>query len=190
MSAKPLAVMELPPVVIQQPLLPLRWFDRIDLETANELLIRWGHKMGPCKRPEFNEHLPHALVHEGEPVAVTIAATLVRHSIEGLPAARYNRVNTLELARLCASRGGLCRIALRMWREFVYAPMQANGWDHAVSYQDADLHSGNTYRFDGWQRVAYAPSHGTDQRTGRVGRNKWIWIYPPDPSLPRTEAKS
>lgn len=185
MSREPLAVVDLPPLpALQRPLLPLLWFDRIDLDLANELLIRWGHKMGPLERPEFAAHLPHALVHESEPVAVTIAATLVRHTIEGLPSDRYNRTNTLELARLCACRPGLCRIALRMWREFVFQPMRAIGWDHALSSQDADLHTGDTYRFDGWQRAAYAPSHGTDQRSGRVGRNKFHWIWPPDPSLP------
>jgi hypothetical protein len=50
----------------------------------------------------------------------------------------------------------------------------------AISYQDAALHSGNLYRFDGWQRRAFSHS-GTDTRSGRPGRDKWIWVYPPQP---------
>jgi hypothetical protein len=83
------------------------------------------------------------------------------------------RANTIELARLCASRSGLCRVALRLWREGVFPLF---GVQYAMSYQDADLHSGNTYRFDGWRRVAFSSS-GTDQRSGRKGRRKWIWQW-------------
>ena len=83
------------------------------------------------------------------------------------------RENTIELARLCAVRPGLCRVALRLWREGVFPLL---GYQTAISYQDADLHNGNTYRFDGWQRIAYSRS-GTDTRSGRKGRNKWIWLW-------------
>ena len=89
-----------------------------------------------------------------------------------------NRDNTIELSRLCASRGGLCRVALRLWREFVFPAM---GYEFAVSYQDADLHNGNTYRFDGWERVGRARS-GTDTRSGRPGRDKWVWVWPGMPN--------
>ncbi len=44
------------------------------------------------------------------------------------------------------------------------------------SYQDADMHSGNTYRFDGWTRIGFSSS-GTDIRSGRKGRRKWIWHW-------------
>lgn len=64
-----------------------------------------------------------------------------------------------------------------MWREFVFPVLPA---DFAISYQDADLHSGNTYRFDGWARLAFSRSGGIDQRTGRSGRNKWVWAWPAD----------
>lgn len=46
-----------------------------------------------------------------------------------------------------------------------------------MSYQDADLHNGHTYRFDGWERVGYSHS-GNDYRTGRRGRRKWVWLWP------------
>jgi hypothetical protein len=31
-------------------------------------------------------------------------------------------------------------------------------------------------RFDGWRRVGFSRS-GIDQRSGRRGRNKWIWLW-------------
>ena len=49
-------------------------------------------------------------------------------------------------------------------------------YTHAISYQDADLHNGDTYRFDGWKREGYSSS-GNDSRSGRKGRNKWIWVW-------------
>lgn len=155
-------------------LFPLVSFDHITLDEANSLLIRWGHKMGPLERPDFNVPPPvYALVHEGRPIAVAIAASLVRERVGG-GLAHLTRENTIELARLCAERPGLCRVALRLWREFVMPQLAPV----AISYQDADLHNGNTYRFDGWARAGFSSS-GTDQRTGRKGRRKWIWVYPP-----------
>jgi antitoxin VapB len=83
------------------------------------------------------------------------------------------RQNSVELSRLCASRPGLCRVVLRLWREFVFPAL---GKQYAVSYQDADLHNGNTYRFDGWKRLGFSRS-GTDKRSGAKGRRKWIWVW-------------
>ena len=113
----------------------------------------------------------HALYHEAVPVAVTMASNLIMPGVTGCP--ELTRKNTIELSRLCASRPGLCRVMLRLWREFVFPAL---GYDYALSYQDADLHTGNTYRFDGWRRVAYSHS-GTDTRSGRPGRDKWIWVW-------------
>jgi len=148
-------------------------FDPIPLAEANALLVAWGHKMGPCKRGNARGW-SHALMHEGRPVAVTVTATLIRERVGG--AAHLTRDNTIELARLCAERSGLCRVALRLWREFVFPALP---YEWAMSYQDADLHSGNTYRFDGWTRVARARS-GPDTRSGRAGRDKWVWVYRPN----------
>lgn len=83
------------------------------------------------------------------------------------------RENTCELSRLCAERPHLCRVALRLWREFVFPQL---GYRYVISYQDADMHSGNTYRFDGWKRAGFSSS-GTDTRSGRRGRRKWIWVW-------------
>jgi hypothetical protein len=168
---------------LQRPLLPLLWFDRTDLEQANDLLSRWNHRMGPIRRPMASE-VCHILVHEERPVAVTVASTLIRERVGG-GLHHLTRENTVELSRLCAERSGLCRVALRMWREFVFPTL---GFPCAISYQDADLHNGATYRFDGWRRVGYSHS-GDAGRTSsfyltappedrRKGRNKWIWLWP------------
>lgn len=155
-------------------LFPLVTFEPIPLETANDLLARWSHKMGPCKRGNARGW-SHALYHEREPVAVTVTATLIRECIGG-GNKHLTRKNTVELARLCAGRPGLCRVALRLWREFVLPQLP---YEHAISYQDADLHNGNTYRFDGWKRIGDMARSGTDSRSQRRGRRKWVWLYTP-----------
>lgn len=81
---------------------------------------------------------------------------------------------TAELSRLAASREGLCRVVLRLWREFVFPSL---GYEWAVSYSDNAIHRGELYRCDGWQKVAQARS-GTDRRSGRPGRNKSVWVWP------------
>jgi hypothetical protein len=148
---------------------PLLLFDRIETDEANELLVKWEHKMGPINRPFPSQAF--ALYHLNRPVAVAIHGCLITSSVAG--SSGINRDNAIELARLCADRRGLCRIVLRMWREFVFVTLRRR---YAVSYQDADLHNGNTYRFDGWKRIAYSRS-GSDARSGRKGRNKWVWVW-------------
>jgi len=152
---------------------PVATFEEIELRAANVLLERWGHKMGPLMRGNQGA-ICHALYHGDEVVAVTCASHLIAGVVGG-GLAQLTRDNTIELSRLCAGRPGLCRVALRLWREFVFP---FTGYVHAISYQDADLHNGHTYRFDGWQRAAYARS-GTDTRSQRPGRNKYVWVWPP-----------
>lgn len=153
-------------------LLPPVTFEPVTREEANALLVQWGHAMGPMERGNVSCDVHYALKHEGRPVAVAMAATLIRECVGG-GNQQLTRSNTIELARLCAERPGLCRVALRLWREFVFPAL---GYDVAVSYQDADMHSGNTYRFDGWERIGFSSS-GTDARSGRRGRRKWIWCW-------------
>lgn len=154
-------------------LFPTVSFDPITLGRANECLLAWRHKMGPLERGNsVGRHF--ALYHHGEPVAVAMTASLIRECVGG-GLGHLTRSNCMELARLCACRPGLCRVALRLWREFVFPSL---GVPAAISYQDADMHSGNTYRFDGWTRSAFSHS-GTDARSGRRGRNKWIWVWNP-----------
>lgn len=151
-------------------LFPIAELTPLDLDVCNHLLVEWHHKMGPLKRPIGTDRC-YALLHNSEPVAVATTSTLIREAVGG--AAELNRENCIELSRLCAVRSGLCRVMLRMWREFIFP---ASGYRYAVSYQDADLHNGNTYRFDGWKRVGFSHS-GNDPRSGRKGRDKWIWVW-------------
>lgn len=156
-----------------KPLIPLATFGAIDIDAANGCLREWGHKMGPINRPGMSKEWCHGLFQGSEIVAVTVAATLIQPAVGGGHGLPMTRDNTIELARLCAVRPGLCRVALRLWREFFLPDLRK---PFAISYQDADLHSGQTYRFDGWKRIGFSHS-GTDQRTGRLGRDKWIWMW-------------
>jgi antitoxin VapB len=97
---------------------PLVTFDEISLPAANDLLVRWDHKMGPLLRGNgWGNHF--ALYHDGKPVAVAMTSTLIREHVGG-GLSHLDRSNTCELSRLCAERPGLCRVALRLWREFVF----------------------------------------------------------------------
>jgi antitoxin VapB len=155
----------------------MRWgaaviqFDKISIFDANACLVKWGHRMGRLTRP-FGKGWHYALSVDGRPVAVAMSSTLIRECVGG-GLSHLTRENCIELSRLCAERPGLCRVALRLWREFVFPTL---GYRYAISYQDADLHNGNTYRFDGWRRAGFSHS-GTDTRSGRRGRNKWIWVW-------------
>jgi hypothetical protein len=154
-------------------LFPVATFEQVDLVLANQCLVDWSHKMGPLERAN-QEGINFALMHNGEPVAVAMTSTLIRQNVGG-GLGHLTRENCVELSRLCAVRPGLCRVALRLWREFVFPELDAT---HAISYQDADLHNGNTYRFDGWSREAFSSS-GSDLRSGKKGRRKWIWVWHP-----------
>lgn len=149
---------------------PLVSFDSITREELNAHLVSWGHKMGPWTRPDYGSARFHGLRHDGALVAVTAADGLIRDNCCGL-----NRDDAFELGRVCAAREHLNRVALRLWREFVFPSIcRKTGQSWVISYQDAVLHSGNLYRFDGWVRLGTSSS-GTDQRTGRKGRSKVIW---------------
>ena len=156
--------------MIESALLPFVCFEPVDLTCANDCLVAWGHKMGPCLRGNARGW-SHALIFHGKPVAVTITASLIRDAVGNAPG--LNRSNTIELARLCAERPGLCRVAIRLWREFVFPSL---GYQFAISYQDANEHNGHTYRFDGWKRISRSRS-GVDTRSGRKGRDKWVWLW-------------
>ena len=140
-------------------------FDSIDLETLNRCLAAWGHRMGPLERP-MGAGPFHGLAHNGELLGVAATSSLIKEPVAGL-----KRSQAVELARICCARPHLCRVVLRLWREFVFPSL---GHEWAVSYQDAIQHTGNLYRFDGWVQLGRSRS-GTDQRSGKKGRNKRIW---------------
>jgi hypothetical protein len=154
-------------------LLPLITFDAIERAQLNTRLALWGHAMGPCERA--TKGWSHGLAHDGQLVAVVATDTLVTPLVAG-----FDRAQAIELSRLCAVRRDLCRVALRLWREFVFRPQaEAGGYPWALSYQDEGLHTGDLYRFDGWLPLARTRS-GTDLRGGRKGRNKTTWGWSPD----------
>ncbi len=156
----------------------------IPLEDCNRALVAWGHKMGEMRRVDFGQEAAHGLLHDGRLVAVACTSGLVRESVGGAP--WLNRGNCVELSRVCAERPNLCRVVIRMWREFTWPDFKIPA---AVSYQDACLHSGDLYRFDGWEKIAESKGGGSvDQRTGRVGRDliKWQWPHGWRPMNPPT----
>jgi antitoxin VapB len=153
---------------------PVATFQSVSLPYANELLVRWEHRMGPLERGNSGALHCHALFVHGFPVGVACTSSLIRERVGG-GLGHLTRLNAIELSRLCAGEPWACRVVLRLWRESVFPNLHVAA---AISYQDADLHTGNTYRFDGWRRAGYSHS-GSDRRTGRPGRNKHIWVWPP-----------
>jgi len=142
-------------------------FELIDMDIANKCLVKWGHLMGPLKRPMGNG-FAHGLFHEGRPVAIITTSSLISARVAGL-----SRDDAIEVSRVCAEKKDICRVVIRLWREFVF-PYLGKTW--AISYQDAVAHRGDLYRFDGWTRLNTSQS-GTDRRSGRKGRKKVIWSY-------------
>jgi antitoxin VapB len=151
---------------------PAATFDAITLAEANRCLIEWGHRMGPLERGNSAALHCHALIVHGVVVGLACTSSLIRECVGG-GLGHMTRGNTVELSRLCALEPWACRVVLRLWREVVFPQL---GYRWAISYQDADIHTGNTYRFDGWRREGFSSS-GTDQRSGRRGRRKWIWVW-------------
>ena len=137
--------------------------------------------MGEIHRP--TRGWSYGLRHEGRLLAVVATDTLIRERAAGL-----TRHDAVELSRLCAAKPDLCRVALRLWRSFAFPAIAvARGCRWAVSYQDAALHSGNLFRFDGWVTLGRSRS-GTDSRSGRRGRRKVIWGWCDDPQIRRSRA--
>lgn len=155
---------------------PIAHIEAVDRVELNRLLVAWGHRMGAYTRPNYTIEAHHALMHNGRPVAVAAAGETVR---EVVGQTGIRRVDCVELVRLCAERPHLCRPMLRLWREFVFPALAlVHGRRLAVSYQDEALHSGDLYRFDGWELLGKGGRGGPDTRTGRPGRKMKIWGWP------------
>lgn len=126
-----------------------------DMDDVNRLLVEWDHSLGACNRPF--EQRGHALLIDGEPVAVTVSASIVSTTCGGDP-----RRGLVELARICRhpDRPWATRPMLRLWRE-VFAHQFASWPVHtAVSYATPGR-TGEIYRHDGWERVGpVKPSSG------------------------------
>lgn len=137
---------------------PLGSFDVIGRDEANECLERWGHRMGPIRRPLFRAPIDFGLREKGELLAVATADTLIR------PTAGLDRSNAFELSRLCAAAPRLTRLMIRLWTEIGYPEIVRTwGTPWAISYQNAAMHDGDLYRFDGWVKLKYSTG-GRDPR--------------------------
>jgi hypothetical protein len=144
-------------------MLPLVSFDRIDNDLADHLLVKWGHWLGACNRPFGRQSFGLQLAGAGL-ISVAVSASTVNPMCGG-----YDRVEVVELARLASHPDHcrwVCRVMLRLWRETAPAIWGADYWSckAAVSYQNAVRHTGNLYRFDGWERLG-------EVRGGTAGGN-------------------
>jgi hypothetical protein len=150
---------------------------------ANALAIRWGHYLGPCKRPFGIQ--AWRLDIGGEPISIAISASTVSPTAAGYP-----RGQVVELARLCTRPDSrwATRVMLRLWRE-VAAPAWPY-WDAtaAVAYSDNKRHPGHIYRTDGWTRItdrAGAPSgpnatwskQRSEDHPASGRKTLWLWKY-------------
>lgn len=161
-------------------LFPLVALSSISNDHANELLVKWEHKLGPCNRPFRTESF--GLFINDEPVAVAMSCSIVHGPVAG-----YETKQVVELARLCASNAWCNRVMLRLWRE-VCAP-RYKCWtpEAVVSYSHNGLHKGSLYRNDGWEKVK--EDCGTDGKGGNWGRRgdgykntalhgkKTLWVF-------------
>lgn len=145
--------------MIQPSLLPIAALQECSLDEANALLRAWDHKMGPLER-----------------------------GTQGYAKARLLRAP----ARDSAGRGGHQLDADPRSRRRWPGAHDALQHDRAVAAlrrapgsqpRDA-LHRGHTYRFDGWTRSEAISRSGTDARSGKRGRRKWVWWW----ELPTTNA--
>ena len=120
----------------------------IPIDTMNDLLLRWGHRLGALRRPFRTEAF--AMQSYGKNIAVAASASIVSSTVAG-----FTRREVVECARLCAEPRNTWanRVMLRLWRE-ICAPRWAC-WPvrAAVSYSMNAHHSGNLYRFDGWKKI-------------------------------------
>lgn len=124
------------------------FFAPINKDQANELLVAFGHPLGPFTRPFGYQAWDLAI--DGQAVAVAVSGSTV-----GATAAGYKRREVVDLARIARhpDHPGIMRVMLRLWRDYLGpswdywdAPVQA-----AVSYVLPGKW-GNLYRFDGWRK--------------------------------------
>jgi hypothetical protein len=142
---------------------------------ANDLLLRWGHYLGPCRRPF---HLDAwALVVDGEPLSVAVSASTVAPTTAG-----YARNELVELARLCSTEAWATRVMLRLWREVAARRWPCWPVRAAVVYSSNARHEGRIYRFDGWRRIT--------TRAGNPPGRTSTWSRPRDSDHPASGRKT
>lgn len=157
--------------------MPIVGLYQMDVEVANRLLVEWDHKLGACERPFHQEAF--ALELSGEPIAVAISASIVNGPVAG-----FERQETVELARMGARVRWANRVMLRLWRESCAQLWPCWPVKAAISYSKNSMHSGNLYRFDGWEKVREdcgSSGGGTYSRrrhpTEAVHGSKTLWLW-------------
>ena len=158
-------------------------FDTLDMDEGNRLLVKWGHRLGELHRP-FSSRCYVMLV-DAEPVSLAMSASSM-----GTPVAGYQRRQVVELARLCSAPGHswATRVMIRVWRE-VFGPRWPD-WrpEAAISYHQNAHHTGNIYRFDGWEKLREDAGHpagktSTWSHSLKPGdpaygpKTLWLWRY-------------
>ena len=193
----------LAPEQLAFPSMPLAGFGRVHEDFANTLLVRWGHKLGPCNRPFRREGWTLDVEGLG-PVAVAVSASPVAEHMRGTEdgePVQLERCEVVELARICAhpDHRWATRPMLRLWRQCAghRYKMPEGGPPSplaAVSYSMDGLGDGGLYRFDGWTRiakgVARAGGGGPSSRSNPVRKGDptygkkslWLWRYAPPSS--------
>lgn len=154
------------------------YFGPIPNKDANRLCEIWEHPLGACRRPFGMQSWGMAV--DGRAVAVTIAASTVSSSVEGM-----GRKQLVELARIARApdHAGVMRVMLRLWRDYLAQRWPYWDVDAAVSYALPGK-IGNLYRFDGWEKIGRRkPSGGGGTWSNRpVAKDlgdgvKTLWLY-------------
>ena len=151
-----------------------------DLDEANDLLVRWGHNLGAVHRPFRSESW--AFLVDGRPVSVAVSASVVSSTVAG-----FRRGEVVELARLASAERWANRLMLRWWREVAAQRWECWPVRAAISYSQNARHSGDLYRFDGWEKVSddcgstgggawSRKRYATDAVAGK--KTLWVWRYP------------
>lgn len=149
----------------------------VSVDDANALLVKWGHRLGPCNRPFHQEAF--ALEMHGEPIAVAVSASIVNGPVAG-----YERDEVVELARQAAAVPWANRVMLRLWREACAPKWACWPVKAAVSYSHNGMHRGDMYRMDGWRKIrddAGSMGGGSWSRqrcaTEAIAGKKTLWVY-------------
>ena len=155
---------------------------RMDVDAANRLLVKWEHKLGPCNRPFHQEAF--ALYVLDRPVSVAISASIVNGPVGPKDGVRYERTQVVEIARQASCEPWANRVMIRLWRETCARLWPCWPVEAAVSYSHNGMHTGDLYRFDGWERwstVAGSRGGGTwsrkRQNTEEVYGPKTLWGF-------------
>ena len=159
--------------------LPIAGVYPTPLDDANRLLVDWGHRLGPCNRPFHQEAF--RLDVGSRPVAVAISASTVSAHAGG-----YDRHELVELARQAACEPWASRVMLRLWRETLAPLWPCWPVRAAISYSKNSMHTGDLYRFDGWEKFTVNGGSGgggtysTKRAPGDAvsgPKTGWMWRF-------------